>query len=483
MKPADFKVICEESCLLDRSSPILVGFSGGADSLALLLLLQQAGYQVIAAHFNHHLRDEAWRDEDNARDLAAHLNIPFVSGEVDVLAIVREQKLSVEEAARQTRYRWLLQQAQSSHARAVAVAHTADDQVETVLMHLLRGSGLDGLTGMSSRQFFPLWNSHTPVVRPLLTIWRKDTESICAEAGLQPVMDASNASPRYFRNRIRMDLIPCLQEYNPQAKSHILQTTQILAEDQSILNIIKEQAWQEALQDRSDLWITLKLEKLAAQPEGLRRYILRRGLLELSPGIRDIDFALTRRLSDFVFHPSLSGEMHLIGKLWVQKTAGQIVLWNGKPGLMERYPQIEPDQSGWLGISDILEFNGWRLSVSPGDVAAARDVIRNGGSHDRIWLDADLLEFPLMVRPPHNGERISPLGMKGKTQKLSDYFVNRKISRQARAKWPLVISGMSIVWVSGVGISESAAITDQTRRVIQISLQRLTPPPDDSTCS
>jgi tRNA(Ile)-lysidine synthase len=481
MKMADFQAICVKSCGLDPSFQVLAGFSGGADSLALLILLKNAGYRVVAAHFNHHLRQEADLDEICARQLAADLEIPFLSGGADVQVLACEHKQSVEEAARQARYQWLLKQAETRQAQAVAVAHTADDQVETVLMHLLRGSGLDGLTGMPYRQIFPLWNQRIPIARPLLTTWRSETEAICRESGLEPVMDESNLSARYFRNRIRLELIPFLQTYNTQVKGHIRQTAQILSEDQSILNTVKERAWLDCYRQRTPGWIAWNLESLAAQPEGLRRYIFRRGLTELKPGIRDIDYSLTERLSNFIFQISRSGEMHLAGNLWIQKCAGQVILWDGKPGFIGLYPQLETDYGLSLSLVDIVEFSGWKLETREEDLLTAREAIQQGRLQNQVWLDIDCLNFPLVVRAGHPGERISLLGMGGKTQKLSDYYINHKIPRQAREKWPLIVSGQSIVWVTGFGISESAAITERTRRVVRISLQSPHHLPNGST--
>jgi len=467
----DFQKNCSDYCHLSLDKPILVGFSGGADSLSLLILLQRAGFEVFAAHFNHHLRDEADRDEQAAGKMAASLGIPFFSGSGDVNALVKEKKLSVEEAARQSRYQWLLDQAEMLGVQAVAVAHTADDQVETVLMHLLRGTGLDGLTGMPFRQIFPLWNPRLPVVRPLLSIWRKDTEAICKDSGLVPVQDESNQSTRYFRNRIRLELIPYLQEYNPQIKNHLLQTACILADEQSIIEMTKEDAWAKSLHQKGDRWVSMNRQPLETFSEGLRRSTLRRALVELKPDIRDIDFQITERLSEFVLHGTRSGEMHVFSDIWAEASTGGITLWRGRPGLSQMYPQLEAGKELQLTIPGIWTFPGWRIELCNDELSSALEAIHQGGSTDHVWLDADRLSLPLLLRRAYAGERIAPLGMGGKTQKLSDYWVNHKIPRLARQNWPLVVSGSDIIWVAGVGISEKAAVTPETRQVVRLSLQ------------
>lgn len=480
MQPKDLKFILTQRCGLDLSLPVIAGFSGGADSLALIISLKDAGMRVTAAHFNHHLRPEADRDAQMAGEMAARLAIPFLCGGGDVPAMVREMKISVEEAARQARYTWLLDQAHQNGAQAVAVAHTADDQVETVLMHLLRGSGLDGLTGMPYRQIFSLWNANIPIVRPLLSFWRADTEAICQAVGIQPVMDESNLSTRYFRNRIRHELVPKLQEYNPQVKNHLLQTAQILSEEKEILEEVKEKAWQECRVRKNGNWLSFYAPMLESLPESTRRLVLRRGLLELEPALRDIDFSRTEMMSDFVIHSTRSGEAHLFGNFWAQKQGNEVYLWKGKPGLRVFHPQLDPDQRMWLPLPGSMDFSGWRLEASEVDIEAARAKIRENQSDDTVWLDADRLNFPLSIRAYNPGDRVMPLGMHGKTQKISDYFTNRKIPRQARKGWPLLSNGSDIIWVVGQGISEFAAITPQTRRVVQISLQYLSPRPDGS---
>ena len=473
-----FRACCVDQCRLDPGRGVLAAFSGGADSLSLLISLKQAGFTVTAAHFNHHLREEAGRDEQAAAGLAKRLGIPFISGGADVPAVVRDQKLSVEEAARQCRYTWLLKQAEALAVQAVAIGHTADDQVETILMHLLRGSGLDGLTGMPYRQIFPLWNAAIPVVRPLLDTWREETEAICREAGLEPVQDASNLSPRFFRNRIRLELVPYLQEYNPRAKQHLWQTASILSEEQSVLQAVKEKAWLDCFESRSDRWLSLRLPQLTGLHDSLRKTVLRRGLLELQPGLRDIDFDITGRLVEFTSRITRSGEMHLFNDLWVNQTSDRLTIWVGRPGLREFFPHLEPGSQYIMNQPELLQTPDWNMEVIEVPMESAALTGECDSGEYLVRLDAGKAVFPLVIRGLVSGERISPLGMDGKTQKLSDYFINHKIPRQARQNWPLVVSGDQVVWIPGLGISEAAAVTPQTRRVLRLSLRLKSHRPD-----
>lgn len=474
-----FLEICEIQCGLSNDRPLLVAFSGGTDSLSLLFLLRNAGFPVTAAHFNHHLRANSDLDEKAAEASARELEIPFLCGGADVSGIMREKKLSVEEAARHCRYNWLFEQARLLNAQAIAVGHTADDQVETVLMHLLRGAGLDGMRGMLYRHLLPVWDAEIPLVRPLLHAWRSETVKVCLEAGLTPVNDESNQSNLYFRNRIRMELIPYLQGFNPKVKPHILQTTRILAEEESILEKVKSEAWDNCFSRRSDKWISLDLVGLVSLSEGLRRAVLRKAMWELDPDRRDIDFDATLNLSDFAINPTRSRMIQLPGGIWAQVSEGYLILWIGEPGLIKFFPQIEEAKEYLLVENEPLIFSGWRMEILEGDLSSAELAIQNGGFGNKVWLDAERLILPLTIRSSQPGERFHPLGMGGKSQKISDYWVNHKVPRQARKNWPVIVSGQLIVWIPFHTISELAAVTSQTRRVMQISLQLLDHQPDD----
>src|SRR5678815_4195708 len=175
--------ILRDQCGLSRDAPIIVGVSGGPDSLCLMSVLRKAGYHTIVAHFNHKLRPDSDTDANIVEQTAARLNLASVIENGDVRAYADAEKLSIEEAARIMRYRFLMGQAHRLNAQAIAVGHTADDQVETVLMHFIRGAGLAGLKGMTHRTVIHTFDSKIPVVRPLLDMWREETIVYCAANG------------------------------------------------------------------------------------------------------------------------------------------------------------------------------------------------------------------------------------------------------------------------------------------------------------
>ena len=201
------------NCYIDGVSPVLVGVSGGPDSICLLDLLHRLRINLVVAHFHHGIRPDAHFDEELVKRAALSYGIPFVPGGEPVPEFAQSHNLSIEEAARIMRYRFLFEHAESWGCQAVAVAHNADDQVETILMHLLRGSGLVGLKGMTFRVLPNPWSDSIPLIRPFLGTWRSEIETYCTARELVTVLDRTNLDTRLFRNRLRHELIPELETF------------------------------------------------------------------------------------------------------------------------------------------------------------------------------------------------------------------------------------------------------------------------------
>jgi len=292
--------ILRDQCKLDPQKPVLVGVSGGPDSLCLMDILRRAGYPLIVAHFNHRLRPEAEQEADAVAGLARTLGLKFVTDSADVRAHALSQGLSLEEAARMLRYRFLFASAREHAAQAVAVGHTADDQVETVLMHFLRGAGLAGLKGMETRSLLPLFDPQIPLIRPLLGMWRGETEAYCRENDLQPHQDASNADQVYFRNRLRHTLIPELEKYNPRLKESLLRSAQALQGDYVALQEILDADWNKVFADQGKGWIAFQRPALVRLSTGIQRNLIRRAGEILRPASRDIGYQALDRAARWI---------------------------------------------------------------------------------------------------------------------------------------------------------------------------------------
>src|SRR5512139_607599 len=306
-----------EKCGLNRDLPIIAGISGGPDSLCLMGVLRKAGYRIIVAHFNHKLRPDSDTDANTVEQTAARLNLASVIQSGDVRAFADAGKHSLEEAARILRYRFLMEQARHFHAQAVAVGHTADDQVETVLMHFIRGAGLAGLKGMNYRTIIKMFDPQIPIVRPLLDTWREETVVYCATNGFRPRHDPSNASLDFFRNRLRHLLIPTIETYNPRFREVLWRTSRSLAGDYEILSNLLDDVWKECTRKEHADYIAFDAGTLMKQPIGIQRSLVRRAMECLHADQADVSYSTLERASNFLAAKSrprmdLQNGLHLL---------------------------------------------------------------------------------------------------------------------------------------------------------------------------
>jgi tRNA(Ile)-lysidine synthase len=450
---------------LHPTRPVLVGVSGGPDSLCLLDALHRLGYPVIAAHFNHQLRENAEADAVFVQATATRMGIPFAGGAGDVTRFSRARGFSIEEAARALRYPFLFAQARRFHAQAVAVGHHADDQAETVLMHFLRGAGLDGLKGMLPRDLLPVWDPEIPLVRPLLETPRTAILAYCLENDLTPRLDPTNDDPTYFRNRLRHEVLPALETYNPRLRAALTRTAQTLAADYETLQTLTNQAWDKCLLRAGRTYLALSLPPFHAQPLGLQRRLLRKGIETLRPGLRDVDFAAIERVLAFLAEGN-EGVCEVVGNLRVFGEGARFWLAEKESDLpTDEWPQVDISPIRW-GVGETVPLRaGWRLRAEP--VTAPGPV---PAGPDRAWVDARGLT-PLTVRRRRPGDVFQPLGM-DQPVKLSDFFINEKIPRRARDFWPLVCAGEEIVWIPGVRLGERFRVRGETREVLELILGR-----------
>jgi tRNA(Ile)-lysidine synthase len=462
-------------CLLPASETVLVGVSGGPDSLCLLNVLHELGYPLIVAHLNHGLRPEAKADAQRVKQFADDLGVPFVLGEVDAASIAKMKGLSVEEAARTARYDFLFNKAREFAAQAVAVGHTADDQVETVLMHLLRGAGLSGLKGMEFRTLPNAWSQEVPLVRPLLSTWRADVLDYLAERGLRPLLDRTNLDITIYRNRLRHELLPYLESYQPAVRPVLWRMAQILKGDHEIIEQVVAEAWQDCAVDLGPGYVSLSIEKFNRLPIGLQRHLLRRAMEVLRPGLRNIDFESVERALEFLAQPPHSRQQDLIanlrlfqeGKLLWVADWDAVLPHAGWPQLREKAVQ-ELNVPGELNLP-----GGWRLQATPvEDVNSARAAGLANTNPYQAWIDLDQLSLPFKVRSRRAGDRFRPLGMAGHSIKLANFMVNVKLNRRARSAWPLVCTGDAIVWVVGFRIGHPFRLRKETIRAAHLNLVR-----------
>ena len=467
-----------KDCGLQKTRLVVVGVSGGADSLCLLDVLCSLGYPLVVAHFNHQLRPEADEDARQVEIAAQQRGMVFVLGGADVAGYAERHSISLEEAARHLRYIFLFEQARHFSAQAVAVGHTADDQVETVLMHLLRGSGLGGLKGMSFSTRLLGWDPNLPLVRPLLSTWREETHAYCVGRGLRLVVDATNFDSTYLRNRVRLDLIPLLETYNPQFRLALYRTASILAGDDAVLNQVLDELWPGCLASLGPGYAALTRAQVLRLAPGLQRGILRRAIAVLRPEMRDIDLEMVERALQFFIHPARAKQMNLADGLHLVEESGRVYLVDGTASLpADDWPQLESASSLSLDrAGEIPLAAGWKLAANiilDEQAAGIYEIATASQDPFQAWVDAEQARFPLVVRPRKNGDCWQPLGLEKGSQKLSDFFINEKCPPRARAGWPLVSSGDQILWIPGYRPSEACRLSGGTRKILHLRVWRV----------
>ena len=470
------RFILHHNCQVDRSLPLVVGVSGGPDSLCLLDILVQLGYSVVVAHFNHLLRPESTEEARRVEALAAQLVVPYSGEYQDVAQYARERSLSVEEAARELRYRFLFSVAQRYNAQAVAVGHTADDQVETVLMHMLRGAGTDGLSGMVYRSLPNPWSSEISLVRPLLAVWREEILAYLGERDLQPSIDASNLDQTYFRNRLRHELIPALERYQPNLRRLLWRTADVLGEERRLIDRLVEAAWDECVRQQGPGYLDLEGTALNALPLAMQRRLLRSFIALIHPGLRDVDYGTIERGLEFIASPQPKGQCSLVAGLFLLKEDEHIWLATWQADLPNStWPQAITQEGRELSLPGKISLpDGWVLQalVTVEACPLEAEMLFNTDPF-KAWFDADVLPASLTVRPRRPGDRIKPLGIDGHSMKVSDLMVNLKVPQRARPTWPLVCAGADILWIPGYRQADLAQVTEATRKVVRLELARL----------
>jgi len=468
--------ILHNQCGLKKDQPIIAGISGGPDSLCLLGVLRAEGYRVIVAHFNHKLRPDSDADANVVEQTAARLNLASIVENGDVRAYADSEKLSIEEAARILRYRFLMEQAHRFNAQAVAVGHTADDQVETVLMHFIRGAGLDGLKGMNYRTVIKIFDLEIPIVRPLLDTWREETVVYCAVNGFRPRHDPSNASLDFLRNRLRHLLIPSLETYNPRFREAVWRTATSLAGDHEILEHTLDDAWKACVTQETADFIAFDSSALTNRPLGLQRNLIRRAMERIHPDDTDISFATFERISKFINHATQRARLDVTGRLHLLREGMLIYLVSGSITLpIERWPQMPNEiQTISLKIPGFVSLSGgWKLNCERWDRASlAMDQALLNNDPFQVWLDSNGISDALELRVRQDGDRFEPLGMDGHAMKISDFFINAKLPQRARDRWPLLCMGEKVVWVPGYRPAHPFRITDSTRQALYFSITR-----------
>ncbi len=462
--------------LLQEGEQIVVGVSGGPDSLCLLDLISRWGAIPIVAHFDHKLRPESANEAEFVREISINRGMLFELGEA---GIEKTEGGSLEERARLVRYRFLVDVARKYSVDKLAVGHTYDDQVETILMHFLRGAGPAGLRGMLPATEMSDWvgipgSSGLMLVRPLLSVTHEETLAYCEQVGLEPRFDRSNRDETYFRNRIRHHLLPILEEYNPGARGVIYSLGEIMRAEVEYLQQEVDAHWSRTTQVLSSDALIVRASSFQELPLALQRGILRRAITELRPDIRDLGFDHIERALEFLLTVDRPSAKPVIDDLLIHDYGVDVLLAPGDEiPLLPDYPQIEDGiHLELLPLEELTLANGWRVLIAEYEEMDVEKADKVGADAWDVYIDRACLADPVILRGRQPGDRIQPLGMQG-SMKVSDLMINRKIPQLAREHWPLLSAAGEIAWVPGLHLAHPFRVTDETRRALRM---RVRPP-------
>lgn len=434
------KKYIETKSLFTQEDRILVTLSGGADSVALLRVLIQLKYHCEAAHCNFHLRgEESNRDETFVRELCRTHNVPLHVVHFDTNTYADEHHLSIEMAARELRYEWFERLRAQTGASVIAVAHHRDDSVETLLLNLIRGTGINGLRGIRPKNGY--------IVRPLLNVSREDILAYLASIGQDYVTDSTNLQDDYTRNKIRLNILPMMETINPSVKMSIADTASRLSEVACLYNKEME-AGKSRVTDGSDISIEA-LQKESA-PQSLLFEIL-------SPlGFNSVQVEEIYQRID-----GQSGKQFFSSEWSLLKDRTHLLLRRRceKPYSEEAF---ELSGSGSVAYGDGMTLHIERHPYTP-DFVISRDK-------NVACLDADKLDFPLMLRRWRAGDNFVPFGMKGK-KKVSDYLTDCKFSLHTKEQTYVVCSGDKIAWLVGERSDNRFRVDDHTKEIVLLKIR------------
>jgi tRNA(Ile)-lysidine synthase len=438
--------------LFGPGDTLVVAFSGGADSTALLdLLFRLSGYNLhlIAAHLNHCLRGvESDADEEFCRGAASRYAIPFESRRIDVRRVASKSRLNLEDAARRARIEFLDEIGRKYGATAVVLAHHADDQAETVLMRLLRGSGMTGLSGMAYR-------NARGYVRPLLEITRSEIERYLRGCGLGWRNDASNSDTTYLRNRIRHQLLPLLEEYNPAIRSCLAASASIVSDDEALLGELTDRAVAGSC-TMGEGEIVCSVGQLNALNTALRRRVLRRAFKKLTGTLEGVGQCHIDAQCDLIDSRRPNSRLSLPQGVTAVREYDRLVLMRRGEAELESGFELPITGPGSYqlpsGGSITVELTG--MTTFPTDPRTA-------------CFDLFKTPLPWLVRTFRPGDRIMPFGMKGR-KKVKGIFIDRKIPLSERTRIPLLFCGDDLIWIAGMCASELCRIDTPSAATVQV---------------
>lgn len=454
--------------LIEYGDHIIIGVSGGHDSVclfhALWTLREEFNLKLTIVNLDHQYRGEASRlDSRYVVELGRRFGVEVYAFSENVEAYSKLEGISFEEAGRKRRYGLFFEVLHNLGGNKVAVAHNRNDQVETVLMRIMRGTGIDGMCGIPYKR-------HDGVIRPLLDVDRKLIEEYCETHDLKPRTDHTNLDNVYTRNKIRLDLIPYIEkEFNKNFQSTLLRNIDTIQDDVEYLELKTKEALEEVFvkEDtigKEGLWVGDR-KKFIKKHLSIQRRMLRMLVTDIAGGRWDLSYKQVQSLLEMI-QKGKTGKSRVLKDLKVATSYDEIIVsLNDKLQVVTNWEYLI-NEDGFT----VVEEAGIKIKIEYSDVVPKNSKKYTSGQ--RIVVDADKIKGSLTIRNKKDGDRFTPFGMKG-TKKIKDYFIDQKINRDLRSNMPILCDEQNIVWVVGYRMSNIYGITDKTRRVLIIETELL----------
>jgi len=431
------RIFIRQHHLLQDESRVVVGLSGGPDSVCLARLLDTLGYQVVAAHCNFHLRgDESMRDEQFVVSLCQERGWELHQTHLNTAAYACQQGISIEMAARDYRYDWFRKLKEKVGAVAIAVGHHQDDNVETLLLNAVRGTGIRGLCGMQPQ--------NGDVVRPLLCLTRKEILMYLEDIHQLYVTDHTNLEDEYARNKVRLDVLPQLEGINPGAMKNLTSTQENLTEVMKVYQQAMQESVAACVEERENGEIHIHIEKLQSLPSPIS--------------------VLHEVLSPFGFN-----KVQLKDLLAALNESGKVFVAEGRRVLVDRqYIIVEAEQYPMPHITqEVVSIENLTIEKDPHYAYLDADKLKNS---QLSTLNSQLATGNWQLATPKPGDTFAPFGMGGKRKLLSDFLTDLKLNLFEKENQPLLMDGEEIAWVVGRRSSELYRVDSQTKRVVILHL-------------
>jgi len=452
----------EKYQLIDHKDRLIIGVSGGPDSVCLLhsLWMLKETYDIALAvvHLDHEYRGEASAaDALYVKNLCEELGVKAYIHAEPIEELAKQRGMSFEEMARERRYALFFQAAQDFNANRIAVAHNRNDQVETFLMRVMRGTGIDGMVGIPYKR-------DDGVVRPLLDIDRSDIENYCKTHNLKPRTDATNLEAIYTRNRIRLEMVPYIEKhFNGGFQNTLLRNLDLIKEDVDYLKLQTKEAFNQMVCKKKHEWL-IPVDKFVVLHPAIQKRVLRHIIETFTGTCQNISLKNIQGLLGMI-HKNETGKVHILPNgLRFKMNYNQISI-----GLKEQETLKDFDIKLNIGSLNVINELGLEIMIKPMSNSSNFKATQDAKC---IMIDAERVNGTLKIRNRIPGDRFKPLGLGG-TKKIKDYFIDHKVERKERDQIPLLCDDTHIIWVMGYQMDERYRITKDTNQFLQITFKSL----------